>query len=355
MPVVFQSKVTPLIFSSNKAAVTLEGGNEEVVKYLYVYEFGEGHMGYVSRPFIDKIAITLAITDSCQQETIRDCLMDTANEHIEGIENASTHSGYKLEINFTPANSKDSVLIQVDPKKGKHGNHFIRLEMNPNKLGSTGLESFKAAIQHITAGALEWPMFVSSGNASRLEVAVDMYNVPTDELIWDSVVTGKSHIYLSKTGSVETVYAGLPKPTKASEQYYYNKWVESQEKGTKPNFGGVHTRVEMIKKGSTQKLNKICKIDNLMSRLLIVHPSGPPDSIDPLTWELFLDSCRLRGIPNALERLPASVAGHCKDTLNARAKLTWRPDKIWMHWPNAVKQSGLLKNGPPSLNPQHIV
>ncbi|MCG8405676.1 MAG: hypothetical protein MI923_10805, partial [Phycisphaerales bacterium] len=63
-----------------------------------------------------------------------------------------------------------------------------------------------------------------------------------------------------------------------------------------------------------------------------------------------MDSARLQGISEALARIPTDLQGKFQAALQSRRDITWRPHELWLHWPNAVMQSGLLDPGSPSLN-----
>jgi hypothetical protein len=354
MPVVFKSKLAPSSVPSNKQGVN-EEMKDKVYSYIYKYQYGNNLWAYVTPPFIDKISITLSVQCDQQRLTIKSGLINAIKEPKSGFLDIKERHGYKLAATYSPPNSMASILIQLEPIKGNKASHYVRLEFNPHKIEPTGLYLFKEKIQQQTIGALEWWMFVKSGFATRVDAAVDILNAPAHELAWQSIVLGKAHIYIGENGDLQTAYLGLLKPGKASNQLFYNKTIQELEQGYIPDFPGDRTRIEMIKKGASQKLKTIDSFENLMKRISVVHPGASPENIDDLIWSLFLDNCRLQGIPNALNELPSSIRIPCESTMQARAKLTWRPDKIWMHWPNAVKQSGLLENGPPSLYPQHTV
>lgn len=350
MPVTIRGKTMP-VPHSNKTEIEVK---EEKIDYSYSYKMGNGHIAYVSPPMIDHITITLEIDDEEQRGSILDELMKVSTHGEGGFKDASAKTGYKFEINFTAPLGTHSIAVKAQPTNPKL-KHFVKLEFNPHRIGRAGLELFKERIAVETIGALEWHMFLAEGKANRIDVAVDIRNSEAGQFISRSHKPGKSHIYVSAKGELETAYLGMKGgPTdskKNSDQYYYDKAVQDAEAKKGPVYPGAVTRVELRKIGAQQKLSGIKKLgEAVLERFDLIHPGSAPVGTDELTWSLFLDSCRLRGTESALARLPDSMQMVFRDTLKARAELTWRPQKLWLHWSNIVDKSGLLDPGPPPLH-----
>lgn len=184
---------------------------------------------------------------------------------------------------------------------------------------------------------------MQSGYATRIDVATDLVNAPMSDLLVRSVKAGKGIVYVGMDGLVQTLYSGISGGVKNSDQIVYDKSQEAADKGKVAGFDGiVHTRVELRKSGAKQKLANLLSIENLFDRVVVFHPGQCPAACEPLVWNLFLDSCRLRGVDNALARVPQPLAAELSVALHDAETVCWRSQKLWSLWPIAVEASGLL-------------
>lgn len=337
MAVIFKKILGPTS-SSNK-----QGNEKDDVVYWYSVPSVEEVN--VIAPFIDKISIVVPVTDPDRQGMIRETLYDVSNDSDEPSFGSSPHKqGYKIAVNYTDPSSDEKVLIQADPNKLTIKN-FLRLEFNPVRIGPAGLSAFKAKIAEMTLQALTWNHIIAAGKVTRIDIATDLVNAPMEELLYRSHEEGKAHVYVGEDGDLETVYLGIKKPGKSSNQMLYNKTQQQKDLGQSPGYGGmVSARVEMIHRSPHQKLSEIKAIKNPFNRVTVMHPLSCPDGFDQTTWALFLDSCQLRGVDKALKRLPDDLLQLACAEFDEAAERTWRPSKLWTLWPRAVKKSKLLSS-----------
>lgn len=328
--------------SSNKQKTTSE---KHLVKYWYEVD-GWGKVN-VLQPFIDKITITVPVDAEDKQQIIRHHLLqlikDENEPQFQGL-NAS-QSRYKFAIDcISPANG-EIVRFDADPKQPQKLSNFIRLEFNPVSLTAEGLAAFKDQLEYMTAGTVTWNDVVAQGRATRIDIATDLVNAPTEQLIVLSTLGGKSHFYVSEKGDLETAYVGLKKAGKASEQKGYNKLQEAIDTASEPHYEAIyHSRIEISVKGTTQKLVNVPSLKNPFERVMVIHPGEqPPCGVDPVIWRLFLDVCRFRGIESAAELLPPPISSICKKRLSDLGDKCWRTSKLWESWPNLISKTGLLK------------
>lgn len=310
----------------------------------YQYKVDGLYNVYVLGPFIDKISITAPVAGKETREKIQHSLVTMAGDPDEPqFEFASVaKTNYAHAINCTPPGANDKILIQVEPKK-KTMTSFLRFEFNPSKIGAKALAKFKELFFELSYTEFSWADVFKLGRVTRLDVAIDMINAPTSDLLIISHVPGKSHVYFGLGGNVETSYVGLKKPVKASDQKVYNKLQEEIDKKIEPGYGGVfNTRVEITLNVANQKLSNLEGIKNLLKRVTVIHPGEPPEDEDPLLWTLYLDSCRLRGIDNATALIPKAIGKNFQAQLEKAGKQTWQPEKIWSRWAKALEETGLL-------------
>ena len=59
-------------------------------------------------------------------------------------------------------------------------------------------------------------------------------------------------------------------------------------------------------------------------------------------WLWFCDSCRQRGVKNALASVPLSLRPEVKAALSTTEAPWWDVDAIWVKWPSVIDDLGLL-------------
>ncbi len=285
-------------------------------------------------PIIDKISLTIPVLSIDDQAMYRAQIMDLSkDEDISHFESVSLPgSKYKYGMNWKYQN--ESILIQADPHSPTVKN-FLRLEFNPSKLGEAGMAALKDMIFiEFSMNSLPYQSIVDTASCTRLDIACDLINAPTSEIIAQGTGAGKKHTYHDTEGNLETAYLDLSNFGQ-SKKMMYNKLQQQIDTAEEPSFAGVnHTRVEVIH-GSTM-LFKLPNIQNPLTKVRVIHPLVKPPKTNDLIWNLFLDSCRYRGVNQAIRRLPQTMRGPFQMALDNAAQATWRPAKLWTKWPELV-------------------
>jgi len=341
MPVLFQIK--GLVSSPSNKGVEEGNGGKKNSDVAYTYKPVGGDTVYVLRPFVDRISITVPIADQDQCGAVIDSVKAFALEKNNPMFTKTSWKGkYKARVSIVEPETGHRIRVFAGPTE-KGTSHCYRLEFNPNKLGPERLEWFKAKIAKLTMGAINWMDVVAGGRATEIDVTTDLVHAPMAELLYESHLTGKGHIYVGLDGELETAYLALPGPQKSSDQKLYNKSQEQLDKDHPLTYGNKATsRVEMTYKASTLALKKIGNIKNPFKRVTVMHHPQCPTGWDKDVWGLFLDSAQLRGAANAIARLSPDKGAAAKEALDDAAAMTWRADKLWTLWPMAVEKSGLL-------------
>ncbi len=308
------------------------------------YSYGKGSKNVsVFKPVIDKISICVPIADPEERAFYETQIMDLSKDQdFPDFETVSAKDkSYKYNMKWRHTGSGKAVLIQAHPYSPSTVT-FLRFEFNPNLLGVDGISAFKEMLNVLFSFEhLTYADIIQIGRFTRLDIAVDLVNARTSDLIVRGRGKGKKVVYYSSTDQMETTY--LDKPKKApSKAKVYDKLQQQTDKSISPDYVGVsHARVE-IQHGGT-KLNKLLNIHNVLKRIKVIHPTTVPAGIDEWVWNLFLDSCRYRGIDEALKMLPEDQQGKALKVLKKAETETWRPKKLWEEWPETVAKYGLLE------------
>lgn len=356
MSVTIKSKVLPIGPSNKHGGEKEEEIDSTEIEWRYKYGYGEGLKAYVSSPSIDKLSIVVPVNDEERRKHIILTLIEAAKDEspqpskfasdsdlVTGfsVKNAPWRGKYKVAVNFTMDGIPEPILVQAGPTSN-FTNSFVRLELNPRALGPKGLSRFKVALGQTTTGAFEWDQVIKSGKVTRYDVAVDMYNVDTRQIVWASEIKGKTHLYTDPDGGTQTVYIG----TKSnSSQYYYDKLAETKDHDKPVEFVGYHTRVE-FRVTTGKMLVDLKNVDNPLHKLSLYHLDEPPPGVERWIWNLVRVNCVHKGVQNALLDLPEGLRPLVACKLEECLKRIWRPDQLWNAWPSVVNKSGLLAPSP---------
>lgn len=293
MPVIFkQIGITP----SNKT----QKYSLQLTARAYGYKGSKGNTVDVLYPIIDKLSVTVPVEDE-YRGAIDEIIMDAHKIDKAFTSVSANNKLYKCNTKWTDEKSGGHVLIQSNPKTGKN---YLRFELNPHRLGPDCMSRFKELLEtDITLGNVSYAKALETGRITRADITVDMINITHPELINVGKKKGKTILYLGlEAQEVETTYLDKPK-SKASHKIVYNKLQEQIDKGNDPTYEGViHTRVEYQHKGAPFK--NLHNIHNPFKKLQVINPIYKPEAIEDWVWQLFLNSCRFKGINTSID-LPA--------------------------------------------------
>lgn len=304
----------------------------------YGYENNKGYRVNILYPVIDKLSVTIPV-DEEDRKAIDETLMDIHKNEEDFSSVSAKGKRYKFNTEWTDKNTGHKVLIQSKPI---HAKNYTRFELNPTKLGPAGMSRFKTMFEHsITYGDYPYSRILEEGYITRMDIAVDMVNVAPHELIISGKGTGKSIKYLGKaSNNLETVYLDKPK-NKSSYKMVYNKLQDQIDKGNKPSYNEVlHTRAEYTHAGAP--FSNIPNIQNPFKKMKVIHPIFKPTDAEDWIWELFLNSCRLKGVEASLSLLPDHLQASHRKALEKAAELTWRPEMLMDKWKDYLIKSKVL-------------
>src|SRR5208283_4759863 len=91
-----------------------------------------------------------------------------------------------------------------------------------------------------------WADIAASAKVSRMDIAVDIVNLPIDQMVITSGKSGKSHCYYSASGMLETAYLEITSDDKSARTKLYNKGKHLEAQKREQKYGGLpHTRIEV--------------------------------------------------------------------------------------------------------------
>ena len=295
-------------------------------------------IGTLIQPKLDRITLLMDPPNEQEKSQIISAAFNYLPS-LEGFTNTSKKNGYKFSGKLKLEASKSQPLLQLIAQD--RSKPFFRLEMNPAKLGQSGLIELHSTLISIMDGGLNYLKI--HGRISRLDIAIDLledeFGITMNDFQF-LPVEGLTRRDFSVKGDMETVYLGHPK---GNQWRIYRKDKEQQKKKRKipPTI-----RIERVLKNPNLKFVDLPALENPFStsRILALIPSAPPNE-KIWQWLIFQDCVKVRGITGALQLLPASRRKIYRGYLNKWNADWWNPNDIWAHWPSVLAQLAILELG----------
>ncbi len=342
----------------------LNKGENVTLRKDKIHQYHEENRLCILKPIIDKLVLRF---DPLKNMTIgkkksfrtyvakhlkTECYTEVTEE--ENNQKPGRYKNYKGNHWLHCEGINERILVQTRPKKGNLP--FFRFDLNPARLGAKGVNLFKKELENlfnIDVYGLGYKDVLAYEKAvQRFDVAVDVLGVDISDL---EIIFVKKHgnqkqpvksvIYHSETKRDQTDYPNALSDS-GSNIYVYNKKAEAQDKNKPVLYGGVlHTRYE----------HRYTDKNKSLAKALNISPGNNPLRKVDLRWVnykaiknkdhshvLFLQYCKARGLSKALEVIPTKDKSDYEDTYHIAMTDIWHPEKMWSHWPNVLKASGLL-------------
>ncbi|TDJ65095.1 MAG: hypothetical protein E2O36_00675, partial [Proteobacteria bacterium] len=104
----------------------------------------------VTKPFIDRISLTVPVENPLLQAVIKSALMDVDKGDLKSFETINpANKQYSVSAQYVDPVNGATVLFQVAPKS-KKTKHFLRLEFNPQQLRVAGIKRLKDALAYLS-------------------------------------------------------------------------------------------------------------------------------------------------------------------------------------------------------------
>jgi hypothetical protein len=271
---------------------------------------------------IDKISLTCNDTGESQVVETSENLLEFADQHHCFVRSSRWH---KIQCTIPIPGSLETFLIQAGARFSDISDY--RVEFNPAIIGSDGLAYIISTLDDLTGiGANE---LFANGKVTRIDMALDLPGLSLEEICVRSLGQRKHFVHTGQKGEIETVYLGSQK---SNQTVVYQKDIrrESQfirvERRLKPNLTGqqLHSLV-----------NPFEKVQMVPTSVLVPH-------LDGMIPRQFFDSVRLRGIRNAISKLPPWQRRAIKRVLADPTNALLPPmSVIWDRWPDVLTKCGL--------------
>ncbi len=321
---------------------------------------------YITKPYIDKITICgtppaiksledkrylndfLFFEAKCAEESNpTDCLVERMK--IEDFKKKPWLKTYKNHFKITPPGTKKYMTFFFDKGKDNPGQRFLRMELNPRKIGREGVEYLIQWYNQTLAHNSFKDIASLKGCINQMDIAVDIVGVHISDLILN-MNKGKTNQWHSEEGLLETCYFNAKKGV-PSKIKMYNKAEEDKDH---PYGEGVDvTRLEFTVK-TTLSLSELSKLNNPFVKVEVMKPKELPRAYkeqfgqEQHYTDMFLDTVRFRGQESALARLPEELRTSYRVLLTKGLKnITedycdineWR-----QHWHDSLLYSGLMSD-----------
>ena len=284
----------------------IENGNKTVISTNPIIGVG-----------IDKLWVTVPILDTDQEKHILErCLQLKKEEKFHGkhlTESYVSDGIYKHHFNYKTPSGED---IRFDFTPFKSGHNYFRFDITPDRL-------FKAGEMHLFVELMNDLHFMGidtpTMKITRLDPFVDI-EVPTSHVICKSTARSCS-VIKDNDGTIRTHYLGSV--TSKVEYRIYDKALKSKKEG-KPVKQKYLTRVEV--ELANHPLKELLNI-NPFERLELFICSQDIQHHDH-NFQMFMDSCYQRGLPQVLARKSPSQAKPYLDKLKAFTPHYWDKEAI---------------------------
>ncbi|KKC32653.1 hypothetical protein [Devosia psychrophila] len=212
----------------------------------------------------------------------------------------------------------------------------LRLEFNPTHLGASGLTELKSWVGTMMEG---WEYALKNGHLTRVDIAIDVQGVTMSDFL--TFPTNLSWMREFGRGSnLETLTFGTGKTNRS---IIYDKGNERVAKGHIWNDPPTVRIERRMNKLNGLPISALYDMDDPFPAVTISTRCGPPPGVEQRKWDMFMDSCQVRGVQGALMLLEAGTARpKYKKQLAANPPGWWSLSSNWSGWAAYLDGSELL-------------
>ncbi len=282
--------------------------------------------------FIDKISFTLPALNSTTQHHIIDQLQAaTFAGDIESIPFSELLKNY-LSAWTLPLRNGSRMTIQAMPRR--RSSNFLRVEFNPRRASWYGVEPMVELARILAPAFTDFAECLIHANVTRIDFAVDLLNVPIEELlIFHTTHATKSRVF-EANGKVTGYYVG----SRESNRYavMYDKIAQLRSQGSAAPRG-IRTRLE-LRCANVGSFTTIASMSNPFDAFQLARIGGTRNQ--DWTWPLFLDSCRFRGAQAALTQITDKQkrAAYRQALILENRPVWWQPEELWNERGHAINR-----------------
>ena len=178
----------------------------------------------VLKPKVDRLTITFAVPSLSDQACIRENLQqfseDSSNPNVSIWQKQKSWGAVKYALSYA-INVGENNRILMQCTAGTAQTAFLRFELNPDRIGPSGVTQFYDLLPAITANKVNHQAFANSGKVTRVDIAVDLVNIDLEDLLVCASKPGVSNSYFGLGGKAETMYLNVNKS--GSNLYVYDR------------------------------------------------------------------------------------------------------------------------------------
>lgn len=330
---------------------------------IYLCRFLVQPMPHRSPLFVDKISLTLAVSDTGARGRISEAILH--QDRVGGVAFRRTHrDGHYRHSKELVFDNDCKVLVQYSPSRrppGQEGNagpesdqviqairdrrRIMRLEWNPSTL--TAVPAYRSAFLEILRGwfgdSLAHEMWAA--RITRIDFAIDVRGLNINRIaVARNDTTVKSSLYLGRNGQTESNYLGS---IKDSDLLYLLYDKRTERRGRVRGGPFERTRIE-VRIGQGVSVPDLFALENPFAKLTIREfreleiCSGANGRYQ---WDWFIDSCKLRGLEGALNLISNARTRQMwrNRVVELESPDWWRPEEIWGGLRDAIEQIGVFE------------
>lgn len=271
---------------------------------------------------IDKLSITKSDFGADHARIACNRLIEMAEHNPLKLRLKAGHRHHlQGELKITGSNSP--LLIQAGARHS--GISDYRIELNPSKLATVGLEEVREFLDNITF--IGFQEFFNAGKVTRIDVALDLPGLTLEDVTIRSKGQRKHGLFSGAGGKLETIYLGSPRANGSVAYVREDDDGDNElriERRLKPNCLGSDLRFLP---------NPFHKIELVSTASIVCHLTG-------MIPQQFFDSVRLRGVRAVLKTLPRKQRQAILTTLSDPSKSLLPPmNLIWQRWHSLLWES----------------
>lgn len=324
----------------------------------HTIKVGKGDEIYVLRPLIDHVSIVLR-RDSAALKTpgfgmtpeefwkdlpglIQGYKNDTGDTTIKGIKPPQQ---YKVGLEMPLGGNKATLRLFAKPTDEKAGP--IRLEFNPRRFDADSPKKLLEWWEKLTAGQVQLIALLHDARVTRVDIAVDVLNLPFHDLVVRSKKVRKTWSVASDDASVETLlfFKGknaMGSPKRRADLQIYDKRKQRIAKDRQPKWGDTpHLRIEATARSPNGLWRNLPALKFPFADFEFRRvPSGKGPQVNQL--RTFADAGRFRGWQEALELVPEINQSELMEAFDQMPQDLITEPLLWKHWFDAIGGAHLV-------------
>ncbi len=297
----------------------------------------------ITSPMADKLSGVIDMPDEKLHGLIYSIVLGWLEEHELGIVKASGSSKYPLAVKVYYPGADGIIhlkspfmLLQFTSKKASK--RQIRFEYNPAYMTAKGEEHLDGMFWQLFGIDTGFYDVLTHARFTRVDFCMDILFRNLEDYLFRSQHSKISNSWMefTTTGILDTITFGKPGN---NQVIIYNK--AKQVHGNAAEYGTI--RIE-VRRRTNLTIKQLAAFPNPFERIKVYSLRCKKPPFGEAHWRAFQDSCRLRGVNNAIKHQPIKCRSILKKALSSQC-VAWWGDAI-KDWDDlltdALDKAGLL-------------